>query len=92
MKKEIKTLKDLIDVLEETINIPDNHHLIPVFEDNDHNEIKGWIVAEDGVEADYSVYSSEDLLRIYGTREEKKHITKRPLCKVALWGKMRLSR
>ena len=69
MEKEIKSLKDLIEALEETINIPNNHHLIAVFEDNDHNKIEGWIVAEDGVEADYPVYSSEALLRVYGTRK-----------------------
>jgi hypothetical protein len=69
MTKEIKTLKDLIDALEETINIPANYHLIAVFKDNNHSEIEGWVVAENGVEADYPIYSSEDLLRIYGTRE-----------------------
>lgn len=69
MEKEIKTFKDLISALEETINIPNNHHLIAVFKDNDHNEIEGWIVVEDGIEADYPVYSNEDLLRIYGTRK-----------------------
>ena len=71
MTKDVKTFKDLIDALEETINIPDNHHLIAVFKDSDHNEIEGWIVAENGVNADYTVYSSEDLLKIYGTRNSE---------------------
>ena len=69
MKKEIKTLKDLIAALEETINIPENHHLVAVFKDNDSIEIEGWIVAKEGVEGDYPVYSSEELLEIYGKRK-----------------------
>ena len=63
MGKEIKTLEDLIHALEESLDIPENHHLIAVFEDNDHNEIIGWIVVEDGVEADYPVYTSEELIQ-----------------------------
>ena len=66
--KEIKTLPDLILALEETLNIPENHHIIAVFQDNEHDEIEGWLVVEKGVEADYPIYSTEELLEKYGVR------------------------
>ena len=62
MGKEIKTLKDLIEALESLLDLPKNHHLIAVFENNDSDEIAGWVVAEDGVEADYPVYTSAELI------------------------------
>ena len=62
MKKEIKTLPDLIAALESSLNIPENHHLIAVFENNESDEIIGWVVAEEGVEADYPMYTSEELI------------------------------
>ena len=62
MGKEIKTLKDLIDTLESLLNLPENHHLVAVFENNESDEIAGWVVAENGVEADYPVYTSAELL------------------------------
>ena len=65
MKKEIKTLEDLIHALEESLDIPKNHHIVAVFEDNDHNEIIGWLVVEEGVEADYPMYTSEELLKLF---------------------------
>lgn len=62
MNKEIKTLPDLIESLELILDIPENHHLIAVFENDESDEIIGWIVAEIGVEADYPIYTSEELI------------------------------
>lgn len=62
MNKEIKTLENLIDALESILDIPENHQLIPIFENNESNEIIGWVVAEIGVEADYPMYTSEELI------------------------------
>lgn len=64
-KKEIKTLPDLINALESVLAIPENHQLIPIFENNESNEIIGWVVAEIGVEADYPMYTSEELIEKY---------------------------
>lgn len=63
--KEIKTLKDLISALEECLDIPENHHIVAVFEDNESEEIKGWLVVENGVDGEYPMYSSEELLKKY---------------------------
>lgn len=65
MPKEIKTLKDLIEALEQTLDIPENHHLIAVFQDNEHDEIEGWLVVENDVEGDYPVYTTEELIKKY---------------------------
>lgn len=62
MNKEIKTLENLIDALESILDIPENHQLIPIFENNESDEIIGWVVAEEGVEADYPMYTSEELI------------------------------
>jgi len=62
MNKEIKTLEDLVNALESILDIPENHHLIAVFENNESDEIIGWVVAEEGVEADYPMYTSEELI------------------------------
>lgn len=71
MKKisEIKTVKDLCKALEVTINIPKDHHLVAVFKDNDSSEIEGWLVVKNGVKGDYPMYSSKELLEIYGERK-----------------------
>ena len=62
MKKEIKILRDLITALESVLNLPENHHLITIFENNESDEIIGWVVAEEEVEGDYPMYTSEELL------------------------------
>jgi hypothetical protein len=54
-------LKSFISGLEKRLNIPENHHLVAVFENNESDKIIGWIVAEIGVEADYPVYTIEEL-------------------------------
>ena len=64
--KEIKILKDLVLALEESLDIPKNHHLIAVFKDNNSDEIEGWLVVGNGVEGEYPMYSSEELLKKYG--------------------------
>lgn len=58
-------LKELIKFLESKLNLPENHRLIAVFQDNDHDEIVGWVVAENGKEGDCPVLSTEELLEKY---------------------------
>ena len=70
MGKEIKTLKDLVNALEEVLDIPENHHLIAVFENNDTDEIAGWVVAENDVEGDYPMYTTEELIAKYKKNDE----------------------
>ena len=62
MNKEIKTLPDLINAVESVLDIPENHHLIAVFENDESEDIIGWVVAENDVEADYPVYTTKELL------------------------------
>ena len=54
-------LESFILQLEKRLNIPERHHLVAVFENNESNTIKGWIVIEEGVEADYPVYTIGEL-------------------------------
>ena len=61
-KKEIKTLPDLINALESVLAIPENHHLIAVFENDESEDIIGWVVMKNGVKKDYPVYTTEELL------------------------------
>lgn len=68
MNKEIKTVEDLVKALESIINIPENHHLIAVFENNESDEIQGYLCVEYGVEGDYPVYTLQELLEKYGER------------------------
>ena len=70
-KKEIKTLEDLLYALEKTINIPQDHRLIAVFENNESDIIKGFLCVKNGVEGDYPVLSFEELLIKYGERKTK---------------------
>lgn len=70
-KKEIRTLEDLLKVLECVVDIPDNHRLVAVFEDNESEEIEGFLCVENGVEGDYPLLSLEDLLEEYGERDCK---------------------
>ena len=47
---------------ESVLDIPENHHLIAVFENDESEDIIGWVVAENDVEADYPVYTTKELL------------------------------
>lgn len=68
MNKEIRTVEDLVKALESIINIPENHHLIAVFENNESDKIEGFICVEYGKEQDANIYTIEELLKIYGER------------------------
>ena len=71
MNKEIKTLEDFVDTIESILDIPENHQLIPIFENNESNEIIGWVVAEIGVEADYPMYTSEELIEKFKKQNDQ---------------------
>ena len=68
MCQEIKTVEDLVKALESIINIPENHHLIAVFENDESDEIQGYLCVEYGAEGDYPVYTFQELLEKYGER------------------------
>lgn len=61
MKKEIHTLEDMVRALEFSLDIPENHHIVAVFENDNSEKIVGWSVVEFGVEGDYPIYSLEEL-------------------------------
>ena len=64
--KPTVAIKDLVIFLEDKLNLPENHHLIAVFRDNDSDDIIGWMVVEHGIEGDYPVYTFTELLEKYG--------------------------
>lgn len=64
------TIEDSIKALENIINIPRNHHLIAIFENNDSNRIEGFICTERDKEQDSPIYTIEELLKIYGERND----------------------
>lgn len=55
------SLEELIWTFEHMLDIPENHHIIAVFENDESDEIIGWVVAENGVEKDYPLYTLEEL-------------------------------
>lgn len=63
-----KTVEELIKALENIINIPRNHHLIAIFENNDSNRIEGFVCVERDKEQDSPIHTIEELLKIYGER------------------------
>lgn len=64
-------LEFMLKSLELTLNIPENHYLVAVFENDDSNEIIGFACAERGREDDYPVYTFDELLATYGERSEE---------------------
>lgn len=54
-------LEVLVKTFESALNIPENHHLVAVFENDDSNKIIGWSVVELGAEGDYPIYTLEEL-------------------------------
>lgn len=57
---------ELVKMLEQYLNIPDNHHIIAVFDNNDSDDVIGYVVAENGKEGDYPILTSKELINIYG--------------------------
>lgn len=58
-----ETFEGLIKWMNEQLGLDEKHTVIAIFEDDDHDEIIGWVVAEVGVEADYPMY--EDLRQLF---------------------------
>lgn len=67
------TINELVQTLENILDIPEGKHLFAVFENNESDEIKGFIVAEciegarfpKGNISDYPLLSSADLIEKY---------------------------
>ena len=57
---------ELVKTLEQYLNIPDNHHIVLVFENNDSEDVIGYVVAEKGKEGDYPILTTKELIDIYG--------------------------
>ena len=57
---------ELVKILEQHLNIPNNHHIIAVFEDDNSQEVKGFVVAEYGKEKLYPILTSKELINTYG--------------------------
>ena len=61
-------LKEYIEFLNNFLELDENHTVIAIFEDNDHDEIIGWSVIESGIEeGEYEVYEDiKELFAAYG--------------------------
>lgn len=57
--------EQLIKNLNKRFQLDENHTVVAIFQDNDHDEIIGWCVVEKGVEADYPIYSTVELFEKY---------------------------
>ena len=79
-KKEIKTVEDLVKALESIIAIPENHHIVAVFKDNDSDVIEGYVVVEYGNEGEYPVMGIEEMVAEYGRRDKSLEEFRRENC------------
>lgn len=62
-----ETFEGLIKWMNEQLGLDENHTVVAMFEDNEHDEIMGWVVVEKGVEGDYPMYEDiKDLFAAYG--------------------------
>lgn len=57
---------ELVKTLEKYLNIPENHHIVAVFENNDSDDVIGYVVAEKGKEGNYPILTSKELIDLYG--------------------------
>lgn len=65
MKKKIHTLEDLVRALEFSLDIPKDHHIVAVFENDNSEKIIGWAVVKNNQkeeEVEYPIYSEEELI------------------------------
>lgn len=58
-------LEYIIRQLNSRLCLDENHTVVAIFQDNEHDEIIGWTVVEIGVEADYPIYTIEQLFEKY---------------------------
>ena len=56
--------EQLVKDLNKALKLDDKHRLIAVFKDNESEEIEGWVICEIGVEADYPIISTDELMEI----------------------------
>lgn len=49
-----------------------NTALLQFFKDNKSEEIEGWVICEKGVDADYSIISTDELVEMINKKNESK--------------------
>lgn len=60
-------LKEYIKFLNKFLELDENHTVVAIFEDNDHDEIIGWSVIEKAVDGEYPIYEDlEKMFEVYG--------------------------
>lgn len=57
--------EQMIKNLNKRFQLDENHTVVAIFQDNNHDDIIGWTVVEKGVEADYPMYSTVELFEKY---------------------------
>ena len=56
---------ELVKTLEQYLNIPDNHHIIAVFDNSDSDDVIGYVVVENGKDGYYPILTAKELIDIY---------------------------
>ena len=64
--------KEVVENLNKSLNLDDKHRLIAIFKDNESEEIEGWVICEKGVDADYPIISTDELVEMINKKNESK--------------------
>lgn len=73
--KKISKFIDTVNIIEvvkflnNRLEIPENHRVIAVYDDNDSIDVKGYACVENGNEGDFPVYDLEDFIKIYPPKD-----------------------
>ena len=57
---------ELVNTLERHLNIPDRHHIVAVFENDNSEDVIGYVVVENGKEGNYPILTEKELIDTYG--------------------------
>ncbi len=57
---------ELVKMLEQHLKIPENQHIIAVFENDDSENVIGYVVTEIGKEGEVPVLTAKELIEKYG--------------------------
>jgi hypothetical protein len=64
-----KQFKQYIENMNTALNIPYGYRLLGVFENNDSDDLIGYIVVEEGREGDYPIMTIEQVISKYGYKK-----------------------
>ena len=65
-----KQFEQYIENMNTVLNIPYGYRLLGVFENNDSDQLVGYIVVEEGREGDYPIMTIEQVINKYGYKKK----------------------